>query len=139
MESSSTFKLISSPNRDIEKIPASLRSHISSPSSGVQTLVLSLSCSLAHGRTDGLSVKLCSLENPGSFDVLTCGLWSVEFRAVVWLGKSLGSARVNGCIDAVWPLPSFDVRAIYRHNARNNRCTYKPTSHIDSSCSDGGE
>ncbi|GBL92735.1 hypothetical protein AVEN_119121-1 [Araneus ventricosus] len=31
MESSSTFKRISSPNRDIEKIPASLRSHIASP------------------------------------------------------------------------------------------------------------
>ncbi|GBN40680.1 hypothetical protein AVEN_62464-1 [Araneus ventricosus] len=33
MESSSTFKRISSPNRDIEKIPAPLRSHISSPKS----------------------------------------------------------------------------------------------------------
>ncbi|GBM57287.1 hypothetical protein AVEN_115612-1 [Araneus ventricosus] len=32
MESSSTFKRISSANRDIEKIPAPLRSHISSPS-----------------------------------------------------------------------------------------------------------
>ncbi|GBM89959.1 hypothetical protein AVEN_43399-1 [Araneus ventricosus] len=31
METSSTFKRISSPNRDIEKIPAPLRSHISSP------------------------------------------------------------------------------------------------------------
>ncbi|GBO29424.1 hypothetical protein AVEN_161034-1 [Araneus ventricosus] len=31
---------------------------------------------------------------------------------------------------------SFDVRAIYRHIAGNNRCTYKSTSHIDSSCSD---
>ncbi|GBM63440.1 hypothetical protein AVEN_166533-1 [Araneus ventricosus] len=31
MESSSTFKRISSANRDIEKIPAPLRSHISSP------------------------------------------------------------------------------------------------------------
>ncbi|GBM85001.1 hypothetical protein AVEN_4024-1 [Araneus ventricosus] len=34
--------------------------------------------------------------------------------------------------------PSFDVRAIYHHNA-GNRCTYKPTSHIDFSCSDDGE
>ncbi|GBM82061.1 hypothetical protein AVEN_224079-1 [Araneus ventricosus] len=33
MESSSTFKRISSANREIEKIPASLRSHISSPKS----------------------------------------------------------------------------------------------------------
>ncbi|GBN84943.1 hypothetical protein AVEN_152475-1 [Araneus ventricosus] len=31
MESSSTFKRISSPNGNIEKIPAPLRSHISSP------------------------------------------------------------------------------------------------------------
>ncbi|GBL94661.1 hypothetical protein AVEN_83977-1 [Araneus ventricosus] len=31
MESSGTFKRISSPNRDIETIPAPLRSHISSP------------------------------------------------------------------------------------------------------------
>ncbi|GBN41184.1 hypothetical protein AVEN_79990-1 [Araneus ventricosus] len=31
MESSSTFKRIFSTNRDIEKIPAPLRSHISSP------------------------------------------------------------------------------------------------------------
>ncbi|GBO25903.1 hypothetical protein AVEN_204638-1 [Araneus ventricosus] len=42
MESSSTFKLISSTNRDIEKIPAPLRSHISSPKSGVQTWLLSV-------------------------------------------------------------------------------------------------
>ncbi|GBN28440.1 hypothetical protein AVEN_8135-1 [Araneus ventricosus] len=46
MESSSTFKRISSSNRDIEKIPAPLRSHISSPSlsprSGVQTWLLSV-------------------------------------------------------------------------------------------------
>ncbi|GBN67665.1 hypothetical protein AVEN_206619-1 [Araneus ventricosus] len=46
MESSSTFKRISSANRDIEKIPAPLRSHISSPSlsprSGVQTWLLSV-------------------------------------------------------------------------------------------------
>ncbi|GBN30800.1 hypothetical protein AVEN_158841-1 [Araneus ventricosus] len=33
MDSSSTFKRISSANRDIEKIPAPLRSHISSPKS----------------------------------------------------------------------------------------------------------
>ncbi|GBN32897.1 hypothetical protein AVEN_1699-1, partial [Araneus ventricosus] len=33
MESSNTFKRISSANRDIEKIPAPLRSHISSPKS----------------------------------------------------------------------------------------------------------
>ncbi|GBL96404.1 hypothetical protein AVEN_43721-1 [Araneus ventricosus] len=33
MESSSTFKRISSANRDIEKMPAPLRSHISSPKS----------------------------------------------------------------------------------------------------------
>ncbi|GBM34869.1 hypothetical protein AVEN_25812-1 [Araneus ventricosus] len=33
MESSSTFKRISFANRDIEKIPAPLRSHISSPKS----------------------------------------------------------------------------------------------------------
>ncbi|GBN63210.1 Eukaryotic translation initiation factor 2A [Araneus ventricosus] len=33
MQSSSTFERISSPNRDIEKIPAPLRSHISSPKS----------------------------------------------------------------------------------------------------------
>ncbi|GBM07942.1 hypothetical protein AVEN_232383-1 [Araneus ventricosus] len=31
MESSTTFKRIFSPNTDIEKIPAPLRSHISSP------------------------------------------------------------------------------------------------------------
>ncbi|GBN69806.1 hypothetical protein AVEN_72764-1 [Araneus ventricosus] len=42
MESSSTFKRISSTNRDIEKIPAPLRSHISSPRSGVQTWLLSV-------------------------------------------------------------------------------------------------
>ncbi|GBN70454.1 hypothetical protein AVEN_243289-1, partial [Araneus ventricosus] len=51
MESSSTFKRISSPNGDIEKIIAPLRSHISSPKStnlsprwsprsGVQTWLL---------------------------------------------------------------------------------------------------
>ncbi|GBM82177.1 hypothetical protein AVEN_178934-1 [Araneus ventricosus] len=28
---------------------------------------------------------------------------------------------------------SFDLRAIYYHNAGSNRCTYKPTSHFDSS------
>ncbi|GBO15403.1 hypothetical protein AVEN_21049-1 [Araneus ventricosus] len=33
---------IFSPNRDIEKIPAPLRSHISSPKSGVQTWLLSV-------------------------------------------------------------------------------------------------
>ncbi|GBL85612.1 hypothetical protein AVEN_193082-1 [Araneus ventricosus] len=38
MESSSTFKRISSANRDIEKIPAPLRSHISSPSLSPRTL-----------------------------------------------------------------------------------------------------
>ncbi|GBN17399.1 hypothetical protein AVEN_61818-1 [Araneus ventricosus] len=42
MESSSTFKRISSANRDIEKIPAHLRSHISSPRSGIQTWLLSI-------------------------------------------------------------------------------------------------
>ncbi|GBO23795.1 hypothetical protein AVEN_141497-1 [Araneus ventricosus] len=49
MESSSTFKRISSANRDIEKIPVPLRSHISSPKSpslsprsGVQTWLLSV-------------------------------------------------------------------------------------------------
>ncbi|GBM01238.1 hypothetical protein AVEN_62329-1 [Araneus ventricosus] len=44
MGSSSTFKSIFSPNRDIEKIPAPLRSHISSPNfsprSGIQTWLL---------------------------------------------------------------------------------------------------
>ncbi|GBL79179.1 hypothetical protein AVEN_92418-1 [Araneus ventricosus] len=40
MESSSTFKRISSANRDIEKIPAPLRSHISSPRSGLQMWLL---------------------------------------------------------------------------------------------------
>ncbi|GBN72045.1 hypothetical protein AVEN_198605-1 [Araneus ventricosus] len=59
----------------------------------------------------------CGLANLESLEVRTCGLWSVEFRldalsngkeliAFKWLGKSLGSARVNGCTDAVWPLPS---------------------------------
>ncbi|GBO46813.1 hypothetical protein AVEN_243166-1 [Araneus ventricosus] len=43
MESSSTFKRIFSPNGNIEKIPAPLRSHISSPKSpmsGSQTWLL---------------------------------------------------------------------------------------------------
>ncbi|GBO44461.1 hypothetical protein AVEN_107490-1, partial [Araneus ventricosus] len=40
MDSSTTFKRIFSPNRDIEKIPAPLRSHISSPRSGIQTWLL---------------------------------------------------------------------------------------------------
>ncbi|GBN61946.1 hypothetical protein AVEN_44436-1 [Araneus ventricosus] len=40
MESSSTFKHISSPNRDIEKIPAPLRSHISSPKSPSHQMVV---------------------------------------------------------------------------------------------------
>ncbi|GBN71468.1 hypothetical protein AVEN_15059-1 [Araneus ventricosus] len=46
MKSSSTFKRISSANRDIEKIPAPLRFYISSPRwsprSGVQTWLLSV-------------------------------------------------------------------------------------------------
>ncbi|GBO28907.1 hypothetical protein AVEN_107136-1 [Araneus ventricosus] len=48
MDSSTTFKRIFSPNRDIEKIPAPLRSHTSSPNlsprwsprSGIQTWLL---------------------------------------------------------------------------------------------------
>ncbi|GBM39063.1 hypothetical protein AVEN_190209-1 [Araneus ventricosus] len=71
-------------------------------------------------------------------EVCTCGLWSVELEQScrsygAWLCKYLGSIRVNGCNGADW---SFDVRAIYRYNAGNHRCTYKPTSHIDSSHSD---
>ncbi|GBL72189.1 hypothetical protein AVEN_115173-1 [Araneus ventricosus] len=42
MKLSSAFKRIFSPNRNIEKIPAPLRSHISSPRSGVQTWLLSV-------------------------------------------------------------------------------------------------
>ncbi|GBN69611.1 hypothetical protein AVEN_25775-1 [Araneus ventricosus] len=49
MESSNTFKRISSANRDIDKIPSPFRSHISSPRlprwsprSGVQTWLLSV-------------------------------------------------------------------------------------------------
>ncbi|GBO44683.1 hypothetical protein AVEN_164855-1, partial [Araneus ventricosus] len=44
MKSSSTFKRISSANRDIEKIPAPLRSHVSSPKSP----------NLSPSRQDGL-------------------------------------------------------------------------------------
>ncbi|GBM68220.1 hypothetical protein AVEN_96144-1 [Araneus ventricosus] len=40
MESSSTFKRISSANRDIENIPAPLSFYISSPRSGVHTWLL---------------------------------------------------------------------------------------------------
>ncbi|GBM35119.1 hypothetical protein AVEN_40342-1 [Araneus ventricosus] len=47
-----------------------------------------------------------------------------------WLCKYLSSTRVNGCNAAV---SSLDVRAVYRHNVGNHGCTYKPTSHIDSS------
>ncbi|GBN61409.1 hypothetical protein AVEN_63344-1 [Araneus ventricosus] len=51
MESSSTFKRISSANRDIEKIPAPLRSHISSPN-------------LSRSRQDGRQGKVLPLDDP---------------------------------------------------------------------------
>ncbi|GBO36280.1 hypothetical protein AVEN_92936-1 [Araneus ventricosus] len=37
-----------------------------------------------------------------------------------------------------WPSGLFDARAIYRYNAGNHRCTYKPTNHIDSSVPTAG-
>ncbi|GBL88384.1 hypothetical protein AVEN_103037-1 [Araneus ventricosus] len=50
------------------------------------------------------------------FVLVDYGRWNSDQslrRKGAWLCKSLSSARVIGCIDAVWPLPSFDVRAIY--------------------------
>ncbi|GBN94328.1 hypothetical protein AVEN_33494-1 [Araneus ventricosus] len=46
--------------------------------------------------------------NLASLEVRTCGLWnSKQSRRSygAWLGKYLGSARENGCSDAVWSLP----------------------------------
>ncbi|GBM09994.1 hypothetical protein AVEN_78330-1 [Araneus ventricosus] len=83
----------------------------------------------------------CGLANLESLVVCTYGLWSVEFRQfppwewrVAWqISRQRSSER------RLATLPSFDVRAIYHHNAGSNRCTNKPTRHIDSSCSDDGE
>ncbi|GBN50304.1 hypothetical protein AVEN_109240-1 [Araneus ventricosus] len=191
MESSSTSKRISSPNRDIEKIPAPLRSHISSPkspnlstrfgrgwrtdkssdmlyskasssdeeeelisasasdsrdrktifSNGGRTAIgaPSLPLHFSFSRVKSLVPTARGLASLESLEFCICGLWSAEFRPVasyprrvawkasshsrfvlvdcglrnsdqsrrshgLWLGKSLGSARVNGCSDVVWPL-----------------------------------
>ncbi|GBL80434.1 hypothetical protein AVEN_92330-1 [Araneus ventricosus] len=39
---------------------------------------------------------------------MDCGRWNYDQSRrsyCAWLGKSLGSPRVNGCTDAVWTLP----------------------------------
>ncbi|GBN45970.1 hypothetical protein AVEN_180311-1 [Araneus ventricosus] len=79
--------------------------------------------------------RVASSANFESLEACICGQWNSNSLAVpgAWLCKYLSSARVNGCNGAVW---SFEVRAIYCYNAGNHRCTYKPTSHIDSSYSD---
>ncbi|GBL82404.1 hypothetical protein AVEN_70901-1 [Araneus ventricosus] len=63
------------------------------------------------------SIKMCKHKalfrrrvawpNLKSLEVRTCGLRSVDARRSdgAWLCKYLDSARVNGCTDAVWPLP----------------------------------
>ncbi|GBN67570.1 hypothetical protein AVEN_68266-1 [Araneus ventricosus] len=48
MESSNTFKRSSSANRDIEKIPAPLRSHISSPNFSPRSEVQALPLPVIH-------------------------------------------------------------------------------------------
>ncbi|GBM82074.1 hypothetical protein AVEN_97984-1 [Araneus ventricosus] len=67
--------------------------------------------------------------------LVDCGRWNLNRFAVPTARcfANISSARMNGCNGAVW---SFDVRAIYSHYTGNHRCTYKPTSHIDSSRSD---
>ncbi|GBM05814.1 hypothetical protein AVEN_284-1 [Araneus ventricosus] len=72
--------------------------------------------------------------------VRACGLWNSNSRApflrriALQISRQRSNERMH-CRRLV-TTSSFDVRAIYRHNAGNNRCTYKPTSHFDSSCSD---
>ncbi|GBN56371.1 hypothetical protein AVEN_190202-1 [Araneus ventricosus] len=58
-------------------------------------------------------------------------------RVALQISRQLSSERLQWRRLAT-PL-SFDARAIYRYNAGNHRCTYKPTSRIDSSCSDDRE
>ncbi|GBM55005.1 hypothetical protein AVEN_54995-1 [Araneus ventricosus] len=60
--------------------------------------------------TDALLRRRATWPNLDSLEVRTCGQWSVEFKQSrlfydAWLCKYLGSAGVNGCTDAVWPLP----------------------------------
>ncbi|GBN84089.1 hypothetical protein AVEN_84794-1 [Araneus ventricosus] len=103
--------------------------------------------------------------NLESLEVCTYGLWSVEFRpftpfpryvacqtsshsrfVLVGCGrwnsdqsrrsKSLGSAQVNGCTDAVWPLPPLMCELL---TAITRETTDTLRSHIDYSCSNGEE
>ncbi|GBM73175.1 hypothetical protein AVEN_30059-1 [Araneus ventricosus] len=47
--------------------------------------------------------------NLKSLEVCTCGLWPVEFHAVMQFLQSvawlISRQRSSGCTDAVWPLP----------------------------------
>ncbi|GBM60589.1 hypothetical protein AVEN_83534-1 [Araneus ventricosus] len=69
-------------------------------------------------------------------------LWTVvggipNRRAVPMTRGLANLSAALECIDGIWPFPpSFDVRAICRHNVGNNRYTCNPTSLIDSSFSD---
>ncbi|GBM10863.1 hypothetical protein AVEN_42122-1 [Araneus ventricosus] len=91
-----------------------------------------------HGGSKALFQRRVAWTNLELLEVRKCGLWSVKFEQSrrsygAWLCKYLGRARVNGCNGAFW---SFEERDIYRHDARNHICTYKSTSHNDSSRSD---